>query len=319
MVDLVIIYNHKFESNVAKLEKLYRGRFHQIWHLMPFYQGDGPNVIPVYDGSYTFQGFVAHAHRRLMESGAESYLFVGDDLLLDPGINQNNIHHALQLPRGAAYISSFYDLSQGEFSRGVTEARQASLSQRGLQIHGELPPKEEALRLIRRHSPVKSMILQKYSPLAPPYVHPILPNLRTNWNVWKGRVWHRREQLLCWSRPIEMTYPFVGGYADIFLCPRDTLPAFAHVCGVFAAARVFVEIALPTALALTNERISTEATGAKSGFDVWFPPPTWGEMIKRKKTVDEIESVAGRSLERLAEAWPSDTLFIHPMKLSKWS
>ncbi len=55
-IALVIIYNHQYNKNIDILERIYKGRFSHIYHLIPFYQGDKENVIPVYDASLYFQG-----------------------------------------------------------------------------------------------------------------------------------------------------------------------------------------------------------------------------------------------------------------------
>ena len=49
MVPLIIIYNHRFDQNIEKLNKIYGERFSKIYHLVPFYDGDLPNVIPVFE------------------------------------------------------------------------------------------------------------------------------------------------------------------------------------------------------------------------------------------------------------------------------
>ena len=51
-VALVVIYNHRYDGNISIVEDLYRERFREIFHLVPFYDGDRPNVIPVYESSF---------------------------------------------------------------------------------------------------------------------------------------------------------------------------------------------------------------------------------------------------------------------------
>ena len=45
-VALIIIYNHQYNKNIDILERIYNGRFSNIYHLVPFYNGEKQNVIP---------------------------------------------------------------------------------------------------------------------------------------------------------------------------------------------------------------------------------------------------------------------------------
>ena len=47
-VCLLIIYNHRYDDNIEKLERIYKNRFSDIYHIVPFYNGTIENVIPVY-------------------------------------------------------------------------------------------------------------------------------------------------------------------------------------------------------------------------------------------------------------------------------
>ena len=58
-VALIIIYNHQYNKNIDVLERIYKDRFHDIYHLVPFYRGDRKNVIPVYESSHYFQGYIS--------------------------------------------------------------------------------------------------------------------------------------------------------------------------------------------------------------------------------------------------------------------
>ena len=89
-VCLVVIYNHRHSANVEKLENLYRGRFSHVWHLMPFHEGGGENVIPVYEGAHCFQGHLAQGYDRYFAAGHRHYIFVADDVLLNPVISEEN-------------------------------------------------------------------------------------------------------------------------------------------------------------------------------------------------------------------------------------
>ena len=73
---LVIIYNHRYDQNIKILEQIYKGRFAAIYHLVPFYDGKKQNVIPVYESSYQFQGYVAQGMKYFYNNNYTHYLFI---------------------------------------------------------------------------------------------------------------------------------------------------------------------------------------------------------------------------------------------------
>ncbi len=317
MTDLVLVYNHKYEQNIPKLDRFYAGKFNKIWHLVPFYRGREENVIAVYGGSFVFQGFIAQAAAWLRQSDAERFLFLSDDLLLDPGINQRNLSEHLGLEPEDAFIGEINDLSTGGYMRGVNEGKTATLKHPGLEIGRELPPPEEALRKIERHLKLESLTLRRYRPYSLGMLRPMAANIGTNWKRLKGNLWHRREQAKHWLTPKQLCYPMLGGYADIFSTPRTILDEFAHLCGVFASAQIFVELALPTALALCAKRIRTDATCRRPGFNVWFP--CIGSEVERKAAeLAQLEKENAYDLGKLSQNWPRQYMYLHPVKLSKW-
>ena len=112
MVALIIIFNHKYEHNFPLLRKIYSERFSRIYFICPFYEGTDKDVISIYESSYYFQGYVYQAHDFLMNLDVDLFLFIGDDLLLDPDINERNIYEKLNLEheKRDLYIGSIYSL-----------------------------------------------------------------------------------------------------------------------------------------------------------------------------------------------------------------
>jgi len=316
--DLVNIFNHQYEKNIPLLDWYYGDRFNRIWHLSPFSRSVEKNIIPVYDGSFTFQSFVAQAWRTLRESNADYYLFASDDLLIDPDIHQGNIEEHFSLARNGAFISQLHDLSTGEFSRGVIEVkkmRRQNLS--GLEHHQHLPDSDKARRMIQRYGLLQSEKIHRYHPFDARYQKPYLGNISCNWRKFKTNVWHRREQFRHFLNPVTMPYPVVGGNSDIFIVPRERMDEFARLCGIFAAMRIFVELAIPTALVMSCEEITTEKTTVRKGVNyvaVWRET----ETIERGAILKAVENSCSFQLETLKSNWPSDYLYLHPLKLSKW-
>lgn len=138
-----------------------------------------------------------------------------------------------------------------------------------------------------------------------PWQQQLLPPLRLV-RFGLKRFSRNREEL-----PIEtdqLTYPTAYGYSDFLIIPRTTLADFCHYCGVFAAARQWVESAIPTALVLACSRIRTLK-------DIgWSAEDGVCDYKVRKK----LEQDSNLSYKVLLEKYPKDYLYVHPIKLSKW-
>ena len=88
---LIFIYNHCYPENIDPLERIHGKRFKDIYHLMPFYEGKKrKNVIPVYDNSFYFHSFIPQGLNEYYKEEYTHYIFVADDLLLNPQINAEN-------------------------------------------------------------------------------------------------------------------------------------------------------------------------------------------------------------------------------------
>ena len=112
----------------------------------------------------------------------------------------------------------------------------------------------------------------------------------------------------------------IGGYSDIFLISSDTIKEFCHYCGVFAVTKLFVEIALPTALVLSAKELITEKDIDLAGKAFW--PDGWvrlgGNFERANNDFDELDKF-NDNLKDLLNDFPENYLYIHPVKLSKWN
>jgi len=111
---LVIIYNHNYPRNIERIEWLYKGRFSKVVHIIPFYNGRKENVIPVYENSHYFSGYVAQAYRRLELVDCDSFLFIADDMILNPCINQSNTQSILNVDQDTSFISAIQQFHKCE-------------------------------------------------------------------------------------------------------------------------------------------------------------------------------------------------------------
>ena len=88
---LSFIFNHQYEKNIPKLREIYGDRFSTIRYLSPFSTyNDDQDVIPIYETSINFQGYIAQSFKYL-PNDCDYYIFCADDLLLNPDFNENNI------------------------------------------------------------------------------------------------------------------------------------------------------------------------------------------------------------------------------------
>lgn len=284
---LLVIYNHRFDRNIERVRKLYEGRFTHIYHIMPFYDGDDPCVIPVYDTSYCFSGYIAQAYSHLKDKGFSHFFVVADDMILNPSINEHSIWEELGIDYQDCYIDEFVCFQHHEkkrWWRRIIDALDYTPNQLGVELKGILPDKEEAQRRFDKHNLPYSPIPRKE----------LLRNPR------------KKDFLKMLTRSCELKYPLVRAYSDILLLPADVMPKFANYCGAFSATRLFVELAVPTAMVLAADYIKTAEDSKLRPGAMW--------------TDEDMTILApyDHSLQKLLDNYPSDKLYLHPIKLSQW-
>lgn len=300
---LVVIYNHRYEQNIELVERIYRDRFTRIIHLMPFYTGNRANVIPVYESSHHFQSFVAQAHRQLLQYGCTHYFFISDDLVLNPAVNERNFQEVMGLPRGHCYMPGFYRSEYGtkRFWGHAITALRWKVRKPGLEVAHQIPSPEEARMKLARHRidlrPLPFERLWQTPDSARGWLKALArnPGLCARYAASKVR-----------GKRYPLPYPLASGYSDIFIVTADVMREFARLCGIFASADLFVEHAIPTAMALSADWISEGPSLKLHGRALWS-----------KEQMAELD-VYGGSIRALLEGFPSGHLYLHPIKLSRW-
>lgn len=300
---LVVIYNHRFERNIALVERVYRDRFSAIFHLMPFYRGDRANVIPVFGSSHHFQGFIAQAFPRLHRDEFTHYLFIADDLFLNPAIDERNLLDLTGLQAGRCFIpklSSFH-LCDGRTWGKAELAFRWRLHAPGLEPAGSMPSYDDAIARFRRHG----------LEIRPARFDQVWRVPRT-WREWIRRA--STDPVFCARylyarlarRTYTLDYPLVGGYSDVCVVTSDAIRDFAHHCGVLAASGLFVEHAIPTAMALSAPAITVQSELRLQGKALWT-----------REELQQLDAFGG-SVRALVDGFPKELLYLHPIKLSKW-
>ena len=84
------------------------------------------------------------------------------------------------------------------------------------------------------------------------------------------------------------------------------MPKFCQISGALAATRLFVELAIPTALAFCSAKIVFNRDIKLREGALWTD--------EDKKVLDKYEN----SLTKLLDQYPNDMFYYHPIKLSKW-
>lgn len=293
---LIVVFNHRYEGNLEKLDAIYRDRFPDIHYLMPFYQGNRQDVSRVYESSAQYQGYFAQGAGAFIDPQVSHYAFIADDMLLNPELNAGNFLERFGVGPGEACIENLNPLNNTSFEwPHLIGAIYTWQYERFTLYWREIPTPEEALQRMTKHGVKFGDITWR--------------NLRGDDGWYRYEMWRPALKLMLRRKGrIKLPYPMVWTYADLVVVPRESIERFCHLCGVFAAMRLWVEIAIPTALVLTCDRITQLLLTGRKGRQIWSP----GE-------VEELEQKADRQVSRAFDVAGKDYLYIHPVKLSKWT
>lgn len=296
---LVIIFNHRFDVNIEKLEKLYEGRFSHIYHIVPFYDGDKENVIPVYECSFRFNGYIAQAYEKF-KGDYDHYFFVADDIALHPDINERNFEEWFGVDADTCYIPELKPIRELEgwgFSQNFMDPEHFLVFYTGTNWKSEMMSADEAFKIAEAKGYKKSDFSFGVSEMK---------------NCLKYRKRYPRVITLFFKTIIkgrqQLPYPVWGKYCDIFSIPGGQMKDMARMFGVTAAMNFYVEMAIPTTLMLLSPKVSF-GEGRKEK-----PLLLWGKQA-RGEIVDKYHG----DFNYLEENWDENTLFIHPIKLSQWT
>jgi hypothetical protein len=301
-VALIIIYNHQYNKNIDIIERIYKDKFSDIYHLVPFYNGEKENVIPVYECSYYFQGYVSQGLHRFFKEKYSHYFFAADDMVLNPIINENNYRDIFNLGANTSFIPGFITLHERKnYWTRVSEAFHWNIEVKGVEVRNMLPNYEEALDKFSKFG----LIIK---PLGFSQIWKIP-------DAWLSFLFNRnapkRFRFFCRylkrkKKPYNLSYPLVGSYSDIFIISANSIKEFCHYCGIFATTKLFVEVALPTSVVLSSDKIMTEKDLNLQGKALW--------TTEDYKELEKYEN----SLTKLMDNFPPNYIYLHPIKLSKW-
>jgi len=315
-VALVIVYNHQYNKNIEILEQIYKDRFSDIYHLVPFYNGDKSNVIPVYDSSFYFQGYIAQGLKSFFKEKYEHYFFIADDLILNPIINERNYCEHLKLGKNTCFLPGFITLhDRNEWWSKTIYAADYTANCDGVEAQNQLPSYKVFSTAFQHFGlDIKPIGFDKI------WKKPVSIRDFGRTIIRDRFYFFRKIKNKITKKQYGLAYPLVGSYSDIFVVSSDSIKQFCHYCGVFAATKLFVEIGLPTSLVLSAQEIITEKDLELQGKALW--PDGWGRLTGDLKLArgdyDELKSY-GNNLNDFLNNFPKDYLYLHPIKLSKWN
>ena len=321
-VALIIIFNHQFNKNIEILERIYSLRFKDIYYLVPFYRGNKPNVIPIYENSYYFQGYIAQGFKFFYKKEYKHYIFISDDLLLNPNINEENYMNYFKLKPESNFIPHFINLHEKkQLWPRVKEAYYFSLELPGIEISDQLPDYDTAYKKFKNLNLTLEPLKFKQIWNPPTTINDWLKAIKQKgvYSILSLKDYLRFFFDKLKSKKYTLKYPLVGSYSDICIVSSDAIKDFCHYCGIFAVARLFIEVGLPTSLVLAAKDIITEKELTIKGKALW--PDGWFRLTDDTKPVagdyKELKSF-NYNLNILLQHFPSDYLYLHPIKLSKW-
>jgi hypothetical protein len=323
-VALIIVFNHKYNKNIEPLRQMYKERFSNIHFLIPFYEGVDRDVTPVYESSFYFEGYIAQGFKNFQNKDVEHYLFVADDMVLNPAINEDTYQVFFGINNNESFIPEIFSLHNltnddtllFEHHQTLKRKEKKRFWWRTKSFYEYSPKREgtEGISEIPSYEEAKNILAQ----------HGYLVKPLTYWDIWGSydptlvthskpkKIWQFIKNIKKVFKLYPLSYPLVASYSDILIVDKSSIQKFVQYCGVFAATELFVEVAIPTALLLAAKKVKTEPAIGKRGMLYWNYLP---EQINKYNS--DMKSY-NYELSKLLVNFPSDKLYMHPIKLSKW-
>ena len=305
-VCLVVIFNHRFDNNLPLLRKIYGNRFSDIRFLMPFYDGSDDDVIPVYEASYSHQGYLIQAYEKLKDIPCTHYLFLADDAIIHPEFDEINF-----IARAKVYDKKFLCSylnplnNPNVFRWWWTPESSKPFYDYLINWKDSIYTYDDALAKFNEFFGFKYK--EVYDEAF--FGDPNKPG-KTRFDSWsdaEGFEKVKNKFIVTNRNTLHIPYPMTFGPVDIFCIDKESLFEFSRLCGIFAAMNMFVEIAIPTAAVLTYKRKDVVFFQRESFRFMW-------DGNERNLFADKY----GRDFTRLYNEWDDKLFVVHPVKLSGW-
>lgn len=261
---------------------------------MPFYQGNHPHTIPIYESSLHFQNYFAQANTTLPQD-ADYYVICGDDMILHPDLDEQNIIDFIGC-HDKAYVKYINAITDHSFAwHRFKEALRFLDDYRAIPFREMMPSREELIEIYSRHNIEITDI-----------------GLKNCKGVWDKTVtWERIKAglkfLFSTDRKRFAEWPLVEGYCDFVVVPRKYWRKFIHYCGVLGAMNIWHDCGVVTALLLACKDVLLEKDSPAFGVELW------------NQEVDDLYDLYQGDLQALLADYKPNQIYTHPVKLSRWS
>lgn len=291
---LSIVFNHQFEKNIPKLRSLYKDRFSTIRYLSPFSKSKEKEVIPIYETSIHFQGYFAQAFSHLPKD-CDYYVFCGDDLILNPALNESNLINALNC-NNSSYIKYLNPIWEHSFTwHKFDECNRFTEQEYTIPYQNLLPSRNELLKIYDTHGfKYRNLGFHNFKGLEEK-------------GITKNKIKSSVAYFFRNGNKRFINYPLIEGYSDLIVVPKDQIKLFCHYCGIFAAMNLWVDAAVATALLLSGSPVKTEIDSKYFGTEYW--------NNEEKPRLEHTKN----KLDNIKEIFKEDELYIHPIKLSTYN
>lgn len=299
-VCIVVVFNFAYPQNIAVIRQIYGQKFSRVCFLVPFVGTDDEGVIRVYDSSYRFGNFFAQGLAGFYRDEYTHYVFVADDMVLNPALNETNLREMLELSEGASFITNLQAINQGDLAwpHLLPALRAIHLPNKYVNIWGQMPSRPEAMASFAKHGlPDLGLRLAQLRGLLRGGIKHCLVKAAIFLYVYR--------RSMSASTP---AYPLALGYSDLVVVTRSAIKQFCHYAGLLSSFGLFAEVAVPTALALSAEHVTTAAATRLRPGDMWT-----------SEAFAALEQRYDKDLGALLANFPEDKLFLHPVKISRWT
>ncbi len=297
---LIFIFNHRYEQNVEKLRRIYQDRFSIMRFIVPFCDDNNEEIIPVYESSYYFEGFFMQAFDKLMVLDVDYYLFIADDLILNPEINEYNFREFFNLPDSKRCYINDINMLNSAGGIGWMHSMYSSLPffSKGILWQRELPSYEDALKKFEEFFGEKYK--EKYDEQFF-YIRDDIDKVNTLIQTFYDNNNHS----------FDIPYPMAKGYSDVLILEKQCFKSFSRLCGVFSAMDIFAEIAIPSAIVLlfNRDEISCLMDTEYIARLLWFDYEYFATVA----------NTYNHEFFNFYNNWNNNYLYVHPIKLSDWN
>jgi hypothetical protein len=305
-VTACIMFNHPHPSNIPFLREVYSRMFDDVLFVQPLVSSLDSDVHTSYRGSYAFHGMIVDIAKILLDRGSDYFLFIQDDVLLNPLFTAPQLIGRLGVKDNGAFVHRLLPVIGDAQDWGWTSGFIWKLFYPMNHISGSgvgalssyFPDAEETRQRL------ESQYGFSFSPITydrsrPTIIHHVVGNPSHSETI-ERNVLDGVFATAQGASYMHLPFPFCSGNCDFLALDRKTLKAAIPMLGITAAANLFVEIALPTAIIVAANHVVMSKDVGLSAELLW--------------TEDERNCIND---DNIARRFCEDLLFVHPIKLSK--